>query len=204
MNSIVIVDYGLGNLYSIYKSLNRLNVKSDISSDISVISKACKLILPGVGHFKRGMQNLTEMSLIETLRQKITVDKTPILGICLGAQLMAKHSEEGNCKGLGFIDANVVKFNICDKKRYKVPHMGWNNAIVNKNVLNYSNLNNEEFYFVHSYHLVCRDTSDIWMTTEYEYKFTSAVNKENIYGVQFHPEKSHDAGLNLLSAFLKL
>lgn len=202
---IVIIDYNMGNLRSVHNKFKRMGVECIISSDKEIINNADKLILPGVGHFKYGMQSLSELDLIDVLNKKVIEEKTPILGICLGTQLFARHSEEGFCKGLGWIDAEVVKFNVSDNIKYKVPHMGWNDV----KVVNYNNfdsvINSEDrFYFVHSYHLKCKDPSDVWMTTTYDYEFVSAVHRENIYGVQFHPEKSQDVGYELLKKFAEL
>ncbi|HOJ19251.1 MAG TPA: imidazole glycerol phosphate synthase subunit HisH [Ignavibacteriaceae bacterium] len=202
---LVIIDYGLGNLRSVFKKFKELDVTSIISSDIKVIQAADKFVLPGVGHFKYGMENLKKLNIIDILNEKVITQKTPIFGICLGTQLFSKHSEEGDCEGLGWIDSEVVRFNVSDRIKYKVPHMGWNNiSILNGNILN-TNINEEEnFYFVHSYHLICEDQSDIWMTTKYDYEFVSAISRDNIFGTQFHPEKSQDAGLQLLKNFVDL
>jgi glutamine amidotransferase len=169
------------------------------------ISKSDKIILPGVGHFHKAVENLKKMHLWEALNQAVIINETPILGICLGMQLMAKHSEEGDIDGFGWFDAEVVKFQVKDSLTYKIPHTGWNQIIKVKG----SHLMNDipdlsEFYFVHAYHFRCNDPADILNKTEYEYKFTSAVEKENIFGVQYHPEKSHDIGEQLLKNFINL
>ncbi len=202
---IVIINYNVGNLRSVCNKLTKIGVECIISSEKHVIEKADKLILPGVGHFKYGMQNLKELGLIELLNKKIIEEKVPILGICLGIQLFTKHSEEGNCDGLGWIDAEVVKFTVSDKIKFKVPHIGWNDVSIKK----YNSMGDvvkaeDQFYFVHGYHLECNDNTDIWMTTNYDYEFVSAIHKGNIYGTQFHPEKSHDAGYSLLKKFTEL
>jgi glutamine amidotransferase len=195
----------MGNLRSVQNKFKRIGVDCLISSKEEDIEKAEKLVLPGVGHFKNGMNNLTTMELIAVLNQKVIEEKTPILGICLGTQLFCKHSEEGDCVGLGWIDAEVVKFKVSDKIKYKVPHMGWNDVkIINSNALDKVIKNDDKFYFVHSYHLKCNNPSDIWMTTTYDYEFVSAIHRNNIYGTQFHPEKSHDAGFQLLRDFANL
>lgn len=202
---MVIIDYGMGNLRSVYNKFKKMGIDCLISSQKEDIESAEKLILPGVGHFKYGMQNLTKLDLINILHKKVCDEKTPIFGICLGIQLFCSFSEEGNCKGLNWIDAEVVKFKVSDKIKYKVPHMGWNDIIVkNSNALDNEINVGEKFYFVHSYHLNCSDKEDIWMTTEYDYEFVSAVHRNNIYGTQFHPEKSHDAGYKLLKKFAEL
>ncbi|HCY74446.1 MAG TPA: imidazole glycerol phosphate synthase subunit HisH [Ignavibacteriales bacterium] len=202
---IVIINYGMGNLRSVYNKFKRMDVQCKISSDIKEIEAAEKLILPGVGHFKYGIENLSKLGLIDILNRKVIKDKTPIMGICLGTQLFCKHSEEGESDGLGWIDAEVVRFKVSDKIKYKVPHMGWNDVkVINSNSLDKIITKDDKFYFVHSYHLKCNNPMDIWMTSEYDYEFVSAVHRDNIYGTQFHPEKSHDVGYALLKKFVEL
>lgn len=200
---IIIIDYGMGNLRSVQKKFIRIKANIEISSDPSIISKAGKLVLPGVGHFANGVAKLKEYGIWDILNRKVLEDKTPILGICLGMQLMAKNSEEGDVEGLGWFDADVVNFNVENKLKYKIPHIGWNNAVLRKESNLFSEVKEDAmFYFVHSYHIVCNDKSDILTTTEYEYAFTSAIQKGNIYGTQFHPEKSHDWGEQIFRNFV--
>ena len=202
---IVIVDYGTGNLNSVHKSLNRLGVDSIISSDPQDIDSADKLILPGVGHFGNAMANLRELKLLDALHEAVLVKQKPILGICLGMELMANRSEEGNAAGLGWIDAEIIRFNVSNKKRFKVPHIGWNNIWIKKNSLLMKNISeSSEFYFVHSYHLKINNQSDILNETKYELIYPSAIERGNIFGVQYHPEKSHDAGERLLKNFVEI
>lgn len=199
---IAIIDYGMGNLRSVHKALQRLNIESIITRNVKEIQSADKLILPGVGHFGNGMRKLKDYNLLDILNQKVLKDKTPILGICLGMQLFGNSSEEGNIKGLGWLNAISVKFNIKDKLKYKIPHMGWNSIeIKNKNPLLSGIANYDEFYFVHSYHMMCENSGDILTTTDYEYVFVSSLQHENIFGTQFHPEKSHKKGLQILENF---
>ncbi len=199
---IVIIDYGMGNLRSIGKAFERLNIKSIISSKKEDIEKADKLILPGVGHFGNGMRNLHDLDIIETLFKKVTIDKVPILGICLGLQLFTKFSEEGNVKGLGLIDGETIRFDFKDKiDNLKIPHMGWNSIQIKKENKLVESAREELFYFVHSYHIICHDKNDILTSTTYGYEFTSGIQKDNIYGTQFHPEKSHSTGLKILQNF---
>jgi len=186
--------------------LKRIGVKSTIASTEEQILNAEKLILPGVGHFDHGMNNLKDTGLVDTLHQKVLVDKVPVLGICLGAQMLGNKSEEGDEKGLGWIDMDIVKF---DKSRlpenYKVPHMSWNEIQIKKTSKLLEGLDNESrFYFVHSYHMNPKNNDDILTTSHYGYEFVSAVEKDNIYGVQFHPEKSHKYGMKILENFAKL
>lgn len=202
---VIVVDYGMGNLRSVEKKLIRVGAKVHISSDIKSIGSASKLVLPGVGHFANGVNKLKESGIWDILNKKVLIEKTPILGICLGMQLMAKFSEEGNVEGLGWFDAEVVKFHVKDILKYKVPHMGWNNAVLNKESDLFRNVPNESmFYFVHSYYIKCNNNADILSTTEYEYEFTSSIQRENIFGTQFHPEKSHDWGEQIFQNFINI
>ena len=201
---IVIIDYGLGNSMSVINMLKKLNQDACISNKKEDIQNANKLILPGVGHFKRGMDNLEKSGLDKILYEEVIVKKKPILGICLGMQLMTKHSEEGDTKGLGWVDAKTIKFENNQNKNLKIPHMGWNSVLVSENngLINKEEL--QRFYFVHSYYVRCKNMEDVLGTTEYITNFTSAFSHNNIYGVQFHPEKSHLFGLKLLENFSKL
>jgi imidazole glycerol-phosphate synthase subunit HisH len=201
---VLIIDYGMGNLFSIRKVIERLGFSCKVSDSSQDILKASRLILPGVGHFGKAMQNLQETNLVDSLNESVLVKKTPVLGICLGMQLMASHSEEGDVNGLNWFDARVEKFQIKDTSLYKVPHMGWNTITHEQpGSVILRNLNiDDEFYFVHSYHIVANNPTDILTKTSYEYLFVSSFEKDNIAGVQFHPEKSHRAGEQLIKNFL--
>lgn len=202
---IVIVNYGMGNLHSVLKKLQQCGADAVVSDDCSVIRDASKIILPGVGHFAMAMENLDKLHLIDVLNECVLFKKVPLLGICLGMQLMAAKSEEGNTAGLGWFDSEVVRFSISDTLKHKIPHTGWNQISIEKEsplMMNIESLSS--FYFVHSYHWKTEIKSDILTTTEYEYRFVSAVEKDNIFGVQFHPEKSHDVGEMLFRNFLKI
>jgi len=202
---IVIIDYGMGNLGSVLKSFKKVTDNVIISSSKEEIERAKKLVLPGVGHFSNAMNNLKKMNLIEPLNFFALEKKKPILGICLGMQLMAEKSEEGDANGLGWIDAIVKKFSINNKLNYKVPQMGWNTINIKKESLLMKNIpDNSEFYFIHSYYVDCRNEEDILNTTKYESNFVSATQKNNIFGVQYHPEKSHDSGKQVVKNFLEL
>jgi len=202
---ICIIDYGMGNLRSVQKKFLKVGADVLITSNLKEIEQAEKLILPGVGHFSNGVKKLKESGIWDVLIDKVIIQKTPILGICLGMQLMAKHSEEGDTEGLGWFDADVVKFTMRDKIKHKVPHIGWNSLIREKESPLFKGISNDAmFYFVHSYHLKCYDKEDILTSSEYDYIFTSTIQKDNIYGAQFHPEKSHDYGDDLFKNFINL
>jgi glutamine amidotransferase len=199
---IAIINYGLGNLTSIQNMCKRLGIDAVITQDPDVICKASKLILPGVGHFKRGMENLEASGLKGLLNELVLQQKKPILGICLGAQLMTKHSEEGNVDGLGWVDAVTVRFDQSKINGLKVPHMGWSEInLTDQNPL-WSNVPEEpRFYFVHTYHFLFDDKSEISALSTHSYEFACAFHKENIFGTQFHPEKSHKFGMKVLENF---
>ncbi len=196
--SIVIVNYGLGNIQSVQNMFSYLGFRSEISNDPSIIREASHLILPGVGAFDHGMKLIHNNHLFDILNEKVLIKKTPVLGICLGMQLMCKHSEEGTLPGLGWIDASVIRFR---NTSIRVPHMGWNDVHIAKDN---KIIQNEEssFYFVHSYHVVLNNSIDTLLTTNYGDEFVSGFQKENIFGVQFHPEKSHRFGMALLTNFI--
>jgi len=203
---ITIIDYKMGNLGSIQNMLIRIGEKSIITNNIKDIEKANKIILPGVGSFDKAINNLNALNLIEIIKRKANDEKIPILGICLGMQLLSEKSEEGILTGLALIQGEVKKFNFMDPvKKYKIPHMGWN--IVKKvksSPLTDNIAEDSRFYFVHAYHFVCYRETDILLTTDYGYEFVSAVANDNILGVQFHPEKSHRFGMQLLKNFVEL
>ena len=202
---IVIVDYSMGNLNSVQKKFIQLNANVVISSDPKVISQADKLILPGVGHFEKAVEIMHQKGLWDVLNKSVLIEKKPILGICLGMQLMTKFSEEGNVNGLGWIDATVVRFQVQDSLKFKIPHMGWNQIEIKKESSLMKGLTDQsEFYFVHSYHVKTDDKTVVLNETNYETNFVSAFEKENVFGVQFHPEKSHDSGKLLLNNFLEI
>ena len=200
---IAILDYEMGNIASIRNMLKKLGHDSILTAKPAEIESASSLILPGVGAFDSGMTNLAERGLISLIKKRAVEDKIPILGICLGMQLLASGSEEGRLKGLELIPARVKKFSPSAER--KVPHMGWNKVKTSQtNPLFSETENDPRFYFVHSYYFDCQNEKDIIGTTEYGEVFTSAVCRNNIYGVQFHPEKSHKFGLSLLANFAHL
>jgi len=204
---ITIVDYSMGNIQSVAKKCNSLNVKTIVTSKPNEILQAEKIILPGVGHFQKAIENLQSNGVWEALNEVVLVKKVPILGICLGMQVMGKNSEEGNNKinGFGWFDAKVIKFRIKDTLKYKIPHIGWNQVKIEKDNVLFKDVDLQSgFYFVHSYHFQCNNISDVLNTTEYEYNFVSAVQRDNLFGVQYHPEKSHEAGTQLLKNFINI
>ena len=200
---IAILDYGIGNLKSIHNMFKKVRVESVITSDIELIIKADKYILPGVGSFDYGITSLRTAVFFDSLTQEVVGNSKPILGICLGMQLLTNSSEEGKEKGLGWIDASTIKFDL-DDQSLSVPHMGWNKANpINANDV-FKNLEDNRFYFVHSYHVVCNDENNVLATCNYGKSFACSIHKNNIYGVQFHPEKSHKFGMQLLKNFGEL
>lgn len=198
---ITIVDYGMGNMRSVQKIFERLNIPVRISSNNYEILNANKLLLPGVGHFSNAMKKLEKTGLKQILNQQVLVKKTPILGICLGMQLMTKYSEEGQEEGLGWVDAETLKFKLEDK-RLKIPHMGWNHVEVKKHTTMSNQIDADAlFYFVHSYFVRCNQKDDVLFKSDYGQSFVSGFEKDNIVGVQFHPEKSHSSGMQLIKNF---
>jgi glutamine amidotransferase len=200
---ICIVDYGMGNLGSIANMLRRVGADALVSSDAAIIEGAEKLILPGVGAFDNGMKNLAERDLISLLSTQVLQCKKPILGLCLGMELFTKSSEEGRVPGLGWIDAQTVRFKFDGADSgLKVPHMGWNTLeVCQPHPLLASVDANARFYFVHSYYVLCGDNRNVLARTHYGFDFASVISQDNIMGAQFHPEKSHRFGMAFLKNF---
>lgn len=201
---LVIIDYDAGNIGSLRNMLKKLGQDTHLTSDIQDINKATKLILPGVGSFDYGMRKLHELGIIETLNKK-KEEGTPILGICLGAQLMCNSSEEGGMEGLKWVNAKVIKFpNQVNNKKLLVPHMGWDKVNASKQSRLFAELTSESrFYFVHSYYIQCASEEDILAQNKNGVIFDSAFERDNTVGVQFHPEKSHKFGKQLLENFIE-
>jgi glutamine amidotransferase len=203
---ITIIDYGLGNIRAFANVYNRLNIKTMIAHKPEDIREATKLILPGVGSFDYAMSQFNNSGMREETERKVFEENTPIVGICVGMQMLGKYSDEGKLPGLGWIDGYVKLFDI-SKIPYKtrMPHMGWNTIYptVNNNLLNGFN-DTSRFYFLHSYYFICNREEDIIAKTDYGINYASAINKDNIYGIQFHPEKSHTNGVQLLNNFANL
>ncbi len=202
---IVIVDNRTGNVGSIRNILKRGGHSSMISSDPKDLLEAEKVILPGVGAFDTGMTSLKELRLVEALNRKVLDEMVPILGICLGMQLMSKSSEEGKLPGLSWINARTVRFKKEELNDLRVPNMGWNSVSIRKPHQLMQDIGaDSRFYFVHSYHVVCEDQEDVLTTTDHGITFTSAFSHGNIMGTQFHPEKSLRWGIKVLNNFASL
>jgi len=201
---IAIINYGLGNLGSIANMLKVIGEKLVITSEKTAIESAGKLILPGVGAFDAGMAQLREKNLIEVIQEQAIEAKKPILGICLGMQLLGRKSEEGKLPGLDLIPFDNIRFRFDENSQLKIPHMGWDIVeFKQKNPLINNLEGQQRYYFVHSYHALCDNKENVLMTCDYGYEFAASVVKNNIYGVQFHPEKSHDFGMALFNNFVK-
>ncbi|MEW5938032.1 MAG: imidazole glycerol phosphate synthase subunit HisH [Chloroflexota bacterium] len=217
---IVIIDYGMGNLGSIANMLKQIGAQAEVTNDPQKIESAERLILAGVGAFDQGMQRLNDLNLIPLMKRKVLEQKTPFIGICLGMQLLSRGSEEGDLPGLGWLDAETLRFNFDSKPngdcatppatrppspvaRLRVPHMGWNEIQIQKQHALLNDLGEEpRFYFVHSYYVKCNDADAVLACTDYGLPFHSILGKGNILGTQFHPEKSHRYGRKILENFV--
>lgn len=204
MNAVTVVDCGTGNLQSVNRRLDQLGAKVLISSDPASVARAEKILLPGVGHFGRAMENLARSGLADALHEAVLEKRVPILGICLGMQLMASSSEEGDSAGLGWFGGSVRRLEVADKLHFKVPHMGWNQVRQVKGSALLKDIpDNAEFYFVHSYYYAPEeDDGEVLLTSDYSSSFTCGIERDNIFGVQFHPEKSHEVGMTMLRNFV--
>jgi glutamine amidotransferase len=201
---ITIIDYGMGNIGSIQNILKKIGADSKITSNVDEILNAEKIILPGVGSFAQAMENLHKLNLVDAIREKAK-QNTPLLGICLGMQLLASESEEGFVDGLNIIPGKVVKFNL--PSEFKVPHMGWNLISYQQNCplfIDFDKFDEVRYYFVHSYYYKLENSQNEIANCNYGHHFTCAVNFKNVFGVQFHPEKSHKYGMQLLKNFNEL
>ncbi|MDA7700013.1 imidazole glycerol phosphate synthase subunit HisH [Candidatus Pelagibacter sp.] len=203
MSKIVIVDYSCGNIDSVNSAITYHGFKGVVTRDPKIINNADKIILPGQGSFKIGVNNLKKYNLFDLIISKALNDNTPILGICLGMQVLATMGfENGKENGLNLIPGNIEKMK---ETKLKLPHIGWNEIEISKESPILKDIKNQtDFYFVHSYKFVCEDNDDILTTTKYEDTFVSSVCKKNIFGVQFHPEKSLTAGLQLIKNFIDI
>ena len=202
---ITIIDYGMGNLGSISNMFKRIGVACEITGDKQKIADAEKILLPVVGAFDAAMQRINDGGFKELLDKKALEEKVPVLGICLGMQLLTNSSEEGQLPGLGWIPAKTTRFSFPKDSNLKVPHMGWNEVVVKQSSPLIEDLPAEpRFYFVHSYYVTAGDNAHVLANTTHGVEFNSIIQKGNIYGAQFHPEKSHKFGMKLLENFAKL
>jgi glutamine amidotransferase len=196
----VIVDYGMGNVASVKKALDLIGIDNVISNQIGDFENSEFIFLPGVGSFRQGMENLNKLGLVEILNEHVVVRKKPFFGICLGMQLIAQvGTEHGETTGLGWINGRVSKI---VEQKLRVPHLGWNNILSNDNSLLYE-FHDRDFYFIHSYHFEVSDHKNIAAYVNYGSDYVAAVNQENIFATQFHPEKSQDEGIKLVRKFIE-
>lgn len=207
-SGIVIVDLGIGNLGSIKNMLKKLGYNATITNNYDEIKSASKIILAGVGSFDRAMSQINELNIFDLLVSKAKEEKIPFFGICLGMQLLTRKSAEGKLKGLGIIEADTLSFKsqfINSSIQLRVPHMGWNYV----NIINDSNFtensgSKDKFYFVHSFYVKCDSQKNVSMEANYGFNFAAAIFDENVYGAQFHPEKSHSYGISLFKNFVEM
>jgi len=202
---ISVVDYGVANLGSMLNMLRKLGLEAERVGTPEALATSTRIVLPGIGAFDHGMTALAERGLIEPLRKRVVEDKVPILGVCLGMQMLGAGSEEGDLAGLGLVDATCQRFRTGDHAGLKVPHMGWARISPCRESPLLADLGEtSRFYFVHSYHLACSDPGDILARAQHGIDFVSVIERGNIFGVQFHPEKSHRFGMTLLRNFASL
>lgn len=203
---ITLIDYGVGNIFAFQNVYKGLDIPTKIAKKAADLNDVEKLILPGVGSFDYAMNQLNNSGMRDRLDELVLVKKVPVIGICVGMQMMGNRSDEGKLDGLKWIDAEILKFNECViKQRTKLPHMGWNDVSPIKDHSLFRGLEKEAiFYFLHSFYFKCNNSNDSIAISEYGISFSSAVNHNNIYGIQFHPEKSHQYGEKLLHNFAKL
>ena len=200
---ITLIDYGVGNIFAFQNVYKRLDIPTKIAKSTEDLLDAQKLILPGVGSFDYAMNRLNDSGMREKLDELVLDKKIPVIGICVGMQMMGNRSDEGTEEGLKWIDGDILKF---DEKliqhRTKLPHMGWNDVVPINNHPLFNGLERDAiFYFLHSFYFKCKNPSETIATSEYGIPFSSAVNKDHIFGIQFHPEKSHHYGERLLHNF---
>jgi imidazole glycerol-phosphate synthase subunit HisH len=202
--TISLLDYQSGNIQSVKRAVERIGGVCKVIQTPKEVMQAEKLILPGVGNFGKVMAYLQEHNLVDALNKSVLEQKTPVLGICLGMQLMCTHSEEGNADGLGWFDLQIKRMQVNDSLRYKIPHMGWNATRPLGNQPLFRGMDDESrFYFVHAYHIHEAPEDIVMSTTVYESTFVSSLRKDHIMGVQFHPEKSHNTGGQLIQNFIE-
>ncbi len=201
---ISIINYGLGNIQAFKNIYNQLNISNSIATTKKDIEAAEKLILPGVGSFDWAINYLEKSGLRDCLDNAVLIEKKPILGVCVGMQIMAESSEEGENKGLGWIPTRIKKLNFKNSTEYVLPHMGWNDISITRENKLFNGLSEYKFYFLHSYFIDPENSDNIIAKTNYGLDFCCAINHDNLYGTQFHPEKSHSYGTTLLKNFAEI
>lgn len=198
---ITIIDYGLGNIKAFLHVYKKLNIPTVVATSATQVDEASKLILPGVGSFDYAMTRLNASGMRDSLDKAVLEKKVPVIGICVGMQMLSVSSDEGQLPGLGWIDGSVKKFSLNENATI-LPHMGWNDVKPVNNSPLFSGIEESSlFYFLHSYYFVCNNRKNIICESQYGINFTCAVAQNNVYGVQFHPEKSHYSGVQLLKNF---
>jgi imidazole glycerol-phosphate synthase subunit HisH len=201
---IAIINYGVGNLLSIHNMFRRIGVESIVTSDPDIIASSSHLLLPGVGHFDYCMRQFNASGLKTVIEDKVLNNGSPVLGICVGHQMLFGKSEEGVEEGLGWLDGHVVKFDASRMdNNLKIPHMGWSDLTLYNDATLFKDIKDPRFYMVHTYYVECGHNLVV-ATADYGYTFVTAVEKDNIFGTQFHPEKSHKFGMQLLKNFSQI
>lgn len=203
MSEVTLVDYGLGNILAFAHIYECLNIPVNIGKSVSDIQRAKRLILPGVGAFDWAMERLNQSGFRHALDEAVLGNKTPVLGVCVGMQMMAVRSDEGHEAGLGWIDADVVRFDQAQLNNLPLPHMGWNDVEPRNRESLFEGIVQPRYYFLHSYHVVPRSDVDVLASASYAYSISAAIQNGKIFGTQFHPEKSHRWGIELLRNFAR-
>lgn len=200
---VTIIDYGVGNINAFLNIFKQLNIEAKTATSVADLAVVDKLILPGVGHFDYAMQKFSDSGMMDRVNELVKIEKKPVLGVCVGMQMMAKSSTEGTLEGLGWIDAEVVKFDDAQRSaKLPLPHMGWNDVYPKNDSELFHDLKNDaRFYFLHSYYFKCNQAETSLAEADYGIQFSCAVKNDNVYGTQFHPEKSHHFGIQLLKNF---
>lgn len=200
---VTIIDYGVGNINAFLNIFKQLNIKAKTATSVGDLALVNKLILPGVGHFDYAMQKFSDSGMMDRVNELVKIEKKPVLGVCVGMQMMANSSNEGKLPGLGWIDAEVLKFDDAQRSaKLPLPHMGWNDVHPNLESKLFHDLKvDARFYFLHSYYFKCNQSETSLAEADYGIQFSCAVKNDNVYGTQFHPEKSHHFGIQLLKNF---
>lgn len=203
MADVTLVNYGLGNIQAFVHIYQRLNITVEVATTVAQLSAAQRLILPGVGAFDWAMTRLNASGMRESLDDAVLNRKVPVLGVCVGMQMMAEDSDEGSAPGLGWIKGSVKSLSPMSQQQLPLPHMGWNNVDPSKTDCLFAGIDSPKYYFLHSYCIVLKNSKDSLATSEYGHSFVSAIRHDNVFGTQFHPEKSHNWGVDLLLNFAK-